>query len=273
MQIRSRRELREERAPTRARARRRGGAKVDRQMCDVRKEDPEAIAPDRKRDPLDGSAGFRKRSVARARPSSTAGSQTELLQLSSTIAMRTSRTLSSFAAPYRTGTTSPRTHCGSRQSDSPTASSKRAAPGDASSMGVTESIVWRCRRCRRMERDRALAWRATTPQEQRVSARSRPGRRRGPGPPRPHEPPPQSRRTIRLRSATDPQGCRKVRTRWSLRDPARPKSSMFSLPTIRPPAARMRSTTTASCDGVNASMREPFVIPRPRADVVLTIPR
>ena len=32
--------------------------------------------------------------------------------------------------------------------------------------------------------------------------------------------------------------------------PDEPKSSMFSFPTIVPPAARIRSTTTASCTGV-----------------------
>jgi len=50
--------------------------------------------------------------------------------------------------------------------------------------------------------------------------------------------------------------------------PDAPKSSMFSLPTIVPPAARMRSTTTASCIGVYALSREPFVVGTPASEML-----
>ena len=50
--------------------------------------------------------------------------------------------------------------------------------------------------------------------------------------------------------------------------PDEPKSSMFSFPTIVPPAARIRSTTTASWTGVKRVSREPFVVGTPASEML-----
>jgi hypothetical protein len=50
------------------------------------------------------------------------------------------------------------------------------------------------------------------------------------------------------------------------------KSSRLSFPAIVPPAARMRSTTTASCTGVYESVRDPFVSGTPATAMLSLMP-